>query len=60
MSVPITIAQVQTNPLLIAASFQLPSGTSVTLHFYEKHGFHAVHTFECPPGCGNYDMVLEI
>jgi GNAT superfamily N-acetyltransferase len=39
-------------------------GTQATnhhaIHFYEKHGFRIVGTFEQPPGRNNYDMLLEL
>jgi GNAT superfamily N-acetyltransferase len=30
------------------------------VHFYQKHGFRTVGTFEWPAGCDNYDMLLEL
>lgn len=42
----------------------LMSGTHETnpraIHFYEKHGFKEISSFEKPPGYKNYDMLLEI
>jgi len=30
------------------------------VHYYQKHGFHVVHTFEAPAGAYNHDMVLDL
>jgi GNAT superfamily N-acetyltransferase len=30
------------------------------IHFYHKHGFRTIGTFEWPAGCNNYDMLLEL
>ena len=42
----------------------LMSGTHETnpraIHFYKKHGFKVIGTFENPPGFENYDMFIEL
>jgi GNAT superfamily N-acetyltransferase len=42
----------------------LMGGTQATntraVHFYEKHGFHTVGTFEYPAGRNNYDMICQL
>jgi ribosomal protein S18 acetylase RimI-like enzyme len=42
----------------------LLSGTHETnpraIHFYEKHSFTKIGTFEKPPGFDNYDMMLKL
>jgi ribosomal protein S18 acetylase RimI-like enzyme len=42
----------------------LLSGTHETnpraIHFYLKHGFTKIGTFEKPPGFDNYDMMLKL
>lgn len=42
----------------------LMSGTHETnpraIHFYKKHGFKVIGTFENPPGFENYDMYLQL
>lgn len=30
------------------------------VHYYQKHGFQEVNTFEGPPGAYNHDMVLDL
>lgn len=36
------------------------AGNERAVHFYRKHGFTTVGSFEHPPGAVNFDMVLEL
>ncbi|MBL8095356.1 MAG: GNAT family N-acetyltransferase, partial [Anaerolineales bacterium] len=42
----------------------LLGGTQATnaraIHFYEKHGFRTIGSFEEPAGADNFDMVLTL